>query len=613
VLTLMDWFCGAGGSSQGAHAVPGVEVTRAANHWQRAIESHATNFPTTDHYLGDIREAPVDRWPVCDIFWASPECPQWSVARGKKRDFDATLQGVLFDDPEKDEEAERSRALMEEVPLYLRGVQDRGGLVLAGVVENVVDVRAWDQWDRWLNEIRKLGYRTRVIAMNSMHAPAGRTPMAPQSRDRLYVAYWHRTLGRDPEWDKWLRPAAYCPTCDQWVSAVQVFKQPGADMGRYRQQYVYRCPRATCRNAIVEPFALPALYAIDWSLPGQRIGDRARPLADKTLARIRAGLQKYARPWILDNNHSNRGRDVLEPMPTQTTATTKGLVAPPLMVPAGGTWRTEATSVEEPMPTRTTRENDGVAIPPFLVPLRSGRNRSLRADTEPLATVVADGGNHGLVVPPLLVPVEGREGKEASPADAPLRTQTARNETGLAWLPFVAELRGGGSDARSVGEALATVTASGNHHGLVTPPGFVMRNNTPRGGAGHLCTPFDEPLRALTTAGHQSLVTWETLLVPYYGNGNARPATDPIGALSTRDRYAIVNGLDDIPLDDVLFRMLEPHEIGRAMAFANDYVVLGNKREKVRQYGNAVTPPVAEVIVSALVETITGVPLERAS
>jgi DNA (cytosine-5)-methyltransferase 1 len=556
VLTLMDWFCGAGGSSQGAHSVPGVEVTRAANHWAKAIESHATNFPNVDHWRGDIREAPVHRWPVTDIFWASPECPQWSVARGKRRDFANTLQDSLFGEV-RDEEVERSRALMEEVPIYLRGVQDRGGLVLAGVVENVVDVRAWDQWDRWLGEIRKLGYKTRTIAINSMHAHSTRTPTAPQSRDRLYVAYWHQTLGRTPNWDKWLRPTAWCSGCDEWVSAMQVFKQPGADMGRYRTQYVYRCPNSACRSQVVEPRALPAAAAIDWSLPGQRIGDRAKPLADKTLARIRAGLEKYARP-----------------------ITAKAMAVPPLMVPAGGTWRNDATPITEPMPTRTTRENDAIAIPPFLVPLRSGRNRSLRADTDPLATIVADGGNHGLVVPPLLVPVEGREGKEAASAASPLRTQTARNETGLAWLPFIAELRGGGSDARSVAEALATVTASGNHHGLVAP-----------------------------TAG----IDWETLLVPYYGNGHARPAAEPIGTLSTRDRYAVVNGLADIDLDDVLFRMLEPHEIGRAMAFGQGYTVLGNKREKVRQYGNAVTPPVAEIIVSALVEAITGADLERAA
>ena len=543
-LTVMDWFCGAGGSSQGMHSLPGVRMARAANHWERAIESHAANFPEVDHYRGDIREAPVEKWPVTDIFWASPECPQWSNARGKKRDFDASMQGDLFDGFGPSEEVERSRALMEEVPMYLRGVQERGGLVKAGVVENVVDVRAWDQWDRWIGEIRKLGYKTRVIALNSMHADPRTVHKAPQSRDRLYVAYWHESLGRTPDWDKWLRPRAWCPGCDQWVQAVQRFKDPGRDMGRYRQQYVYRCPNTTCRSQIVEPETLPAAVAIDWSLPGQRIGDRAKPLAEKTIARIQAGLDKFARP---------------------------------VMVPAGGTWRTDAVPVDEALPTRTTRENDGLAIPP------------------------------------LLIPVEGRDGKEPNSANLPLRTQTARNETGLAWLPFIAELRGGGSVARSAAESLATVTASGNHHGLVTPdiPAFLMRNNTPRGNPAQLCTGLDEPVRTLTAAGHQSLVTWESLLVPYYGNGTARTVREPVGTLSTRDRYALVQG--EVDLNDVRFRMLEPHEIGRAMSFADQYIVLGSKRERVRQYGNAVTPNCAEVIVAALVEAISGEDIDRYS
>jgi DNA (cytosine-5)-methyltransferase 1 len=544
-LTVMDWFCGAGGSSQGAHAVPGLRVERAANHWARAIESHAANFPEVDHYRGDIREAPVDRWPVTDIFWASPECPQWSNARGKKRDFANSMQDDLFGETAPTEEVERSRALMEEVPIYLRGVQDRGGLVKAGIVENVVDVRSWDQWDRWVGEIRKLGYDTRTIALNSMHADPRSVHQAPQSRDRLYLAYWHRSLGRAPDWSKWLRPRAWCTGCQEWVAALQTFKDPSRDMGRYRQQYVYRCPQVKCRNQIVEPSVLPAAVAIDWAIPGQRIGDRAKPLADKTMARIDAGLKKFARP------------------------------VSPLIVPAGGTWRDSATTVGEPMPTRTTRENDGLAIPP------------------------------------LLIPVDGRDGKEPASANSPLRTQTARNETGLAWLPFIAELRGGGSIARSAMDTLATVTASGNHHGLVTPDigAMVMRNNGSKGDGGEHCTSAGEVLRTLTTAGHQSLVSWQHLLVPYYGTGTAKTVAEPIGTLSTKDRYALVKG--DVDIQDVLFRMLEPHEIGRAMSFADQYIVLGNKREKVRQYGNAVTPNAAEVLLCALVEAVSGQEMSR--
>ena len=40
------------------------------------------------------------------------------------------------------------------------------------------------------------------------------------------------------------------------------------------------------------------------------------------------------------------------------------------------------------------------------------------------------------------------------------------------------------------------------------------------------------------------------------------------------------------------------------MAFADDYVLLGNKREQVRMAGNAVTPNVARDIVAAVVESL---------
>ena len=69
-LTLVDFFCGAGGSSQGAVAVPGVTARLAANHWQRAIDTHAANFPRTEHYRGDLHDADVRRFPAGELFWA---------------------------------------------------------------------------------------------------------------------------------------------------------------------------------------------------------------------------------------------------------------------------------------------------------------------------------------------------------------------------------------------------------------------------------------------------------------------------------------------------------------------------------------------------------------
>ena len=140
MLRLNDWFCGAGGSTQGANAVPYVTPTHAANHWAKAIESHAQNFPKVDHWKGDIRDLDVAKLPYAELFWASPECTNWSRAKGNSPDYAVSNYALPgLEDPAASEEVERSRALMEEVPLYLRAMALlRGRPVLAGVVTMVL-------------------------------------------------------------------------------------------------------------------------------------------------------------------------------------------------------------------------------------------------------------------------------------------------------------------------------------------------------------------------------------------------------------------------------------------------------------------------------------------
>jgi DNA (cytosine-5)-methyltransferase 1 len=87
----------------------------------------------------------------------------------------------------------------------------------------------------------------------------------------MYVVFWQRGE-RAP--DLRITPAAWCYRCDKQVEAFQSWKKPLQPWGRYRSQYVYRCP--SCREP-VEPFVLPAAAAIDWTMPGDRIGDRTSP------------------------------------------------------------------------------------------------------------------------------------------------------------------------------------------------------------------------------------------------------------------------------------------------------------------------------------------------
>ncbi len=125
-LTLFDEFAGAGGSTQGAASVPGVVPVFAANHNALAVASHARNFPAVDHFCGDVTAADITGFPRADLFWASPACPAWTDARGKRRDFDTSNQAVLFGPAGPDQATMRSRALMEEIPRYLAAMALRG-------------------------------------------------------------------------------------------------------------------------------------------------------------------------------------------------------------------------------------------------------------------------------------------------------------------------------------------------------------------------------------------------------------------------------------------------------------------------------------------------------
>jgi len=565
MLTVADYFCGAGGSSTGIHQVPGVRVVMASNHWQLAVDTHQANFPDADHDREDITRIDPRRHPTTDIGWFSPECTNWSVAKGRKVDYDGKpVQLDMFgqDDgePLPDEAAIRSRMLMQDVPRFAEVHRYR-----AVIVENVTDVLKWSHLDEWLRRMRLLGYDHRIVVLNSAFAGALGDP-APQLRDRVYFVFW-RTGYRVPDFGKWTRPRCRCPVCGD-VAGIYVDKQPGRRRTmRYGQQYFYRCPSAACRGRQVAPYALPAATVIDWTVAAERIGDRAEPLKPKTLARIEAGLRRY------------------------TTA---------MLTPAGGGRNTTAWPDSLPLRARTTTECEAVVCPPFLAPLRSGRPRTLDPAVEPLAAVVADGGNHAVIEPPLLVPVEGRDGKHARPAVEPMRAQTARAETAL-----VIPLRNNGVAKPAGRSPLLAFAAGGTHQGLL------MRNNTARGDQGQMTTPLREPMRALTTAGHQSLIGLDHALFPYDGQ-RLRPLESPLPAQTAVQGDALLGTA--IAVDDCTFRMLTVDEIRAGMAFTHGYRLLGtSNRAKVRMLGNAVTPPAARDLVAAVAEAITGETIDLAA
>ncbi|SMC98974.1 DNA cytosine methyltransferase [Kibdelosporangium aridum] len=538
MITVTDLFCGAGGSSSGAESVPGVRVVMAANHWDLAIETHQTNFPHVDHDRQDIAQVDPGRFPRTDVLWASPACTFWSIARGERQDFaDQPTDPTLFDldtpddtedEPLPDEARERSRALMQDVPRFAEHHRYR-----AVIVENTPPLLKWRHFSKWIARMRNAGYEHKVLTLNSAFAHQLGAP-APQLRDRVYVVFWQKRY-RAPDFDRWTRPRAWCPSCDQTVTALHAPKNPKKPYGAYGRQYVYRCPAVACRGTEVAPYVLPALAALDLSVRGERIGDRKEALSPKTTARIEAWLSRFT--------HAPKGRDTVEELRVM-----------PALVPVEG------------------RENKNAA--PVMAPARTQTGRHETA---------------------LLVPAGGTWNDTAQTADVPMRTRTTRESDAVVVVPLRNNNR-----VKTTLDPLDTFAAGGNHHALA----MVIRNNTPRGNPGQMCTPVGEPLRTLTTAGHQSLVTWDPNMLYAYDTGRMRGVDSPMPTQTTVEGDAVLRTAPSI--EDCLFRMLLVEEIKLGMAFPTGFVLLGtSKRVKVRMCGNAVTPPVSRDLWAAVVEAIT--------
>lgn len=152
------------------------------------------------------------------------------------------------------------------------------------------------------------------------------------------------------------------------------------------------------------------------------------------------------------------------------------------------------------------------------------------------------------------------------PIDQVLGTMTTVDSHALLRVPFIVENRGQ-SNARDINQALSTQTS-------------------------------------MITHGIASTEAVNAFLSYYYGNNQASGIFDPVGTIPTKDRVALVLSTPkNIDINECTYRMLFPHEVQAAMAFESDYVICGTGKDKVKQLGNAVTPPVMELLLERGIET----------
>lgn len=553
-ITGTDLFCGAGGTSIGA-ARAGVRLMMGANHNPLAIETHNTNFPHADHDCADVSQTDPRRYPTTTILYASPECTNHSQAKtGKVYDRHANL---FDEDRMTPADQQRSRATMWDVIRFVEAHRYE-----AIIVENVVDAYWWGLegpgyprgdgglFRAWRSAIEALGYESEIVWLNSMFVPP-----TPQSRDRMYVVYWRRGMTKP---NLKIEPVSWCKHCEAMVDGQQAWKNPAKPKwGRYAEQYIYQCP--TCWKTVI-PGAVPAATAIDWTDLGTPIGGRKKRLAKNTRTRIRNGLERTGASRFADRLEVVRNRPGTLPI-----------------VPAS---MLGAAAITVPVAGNTFETTKG--------------NRARDTAVTAMPTVHK---THELA---LIIPPAASGTALDAPAD-PNRTQTTTTRGTLVYAN-----RKNCFPRRADESAAGTVCAGAEHLGLVVAnysPGWVRK-------AG------EQPLGSMTTKDNHAL------LVPYYQTGVASPADEPVPTCTTRDRFALLvpdtaaeaDDLehvewDDAAIDRCLYRMFQTREIATTMQMhehheGGEYVVLGNRTQQMAQLGNAVTPPVAELLTRRVVESL---------
>lgn len=411
-LVAVDLFSGFGGLTKGIEDA-GFTTIMAANHDEYKVEVHEANHPDAEHWIADLVDPEKADYhsardlPAGDLLVAGVSCVNHSQANTIKA---YETGGTLFDldDPDFDARvtrSERDRATANCVLHYAQ--QHHPRLIL---IECTTELTSWGpaipnrpkvgdgstyRW--WLKQFDLLNYKHRVLYLNSQFFGV------PQSRDRLYIAFWDRSLPA-PDLDH--RPVSRCHHCDKDVEAVWTWKTgiPPTGTVRYGQQYEYRCP--SCRREVVPPMT-PSLAALDLTDLGTRIGDKPikefkdkktgaitrGPLAPATMARAERCRQRFADfPAVLMPAKAVHGSEkhLWQPMATQTSQQEASILStgtPALsqLAMAVDNFQGAPRGIDGPLPTQVGSETLAV-VSSGIIPYRKNTVPTVHAEAMPTFT-----------------------------------------------------------------------------------------------------------------------------------------------------------------------------------------------------------------------------------
>ncbi|MFA1612034.1 DNA cytosine methyltransferase [Halobellus rubicundus] len=577
----VDLFCGAGGFSEGLQQAStdlGVDVELAAiNHWEPAVQTHEANHPDAHQYHSKIEqlhppnvaeELAGEADPDIDLLVGGPECTHFSRARGGKP------------------VSEQKRMSPWQILDWLEKLR-----VDAFIIENVPEIQDWGPvddegqpvrdgsiFDAWVNALNQLGYAvdwTELVAADYGD---------PTSRQRFFI------------------------------------------IGRKHGRVTF--PEPTHSDEREElPDYRTAAEIIDWSDLGGSIwtrdldDGRKTPPKHSTMQRIAEGLRRHCGDALdpFADVLETLGREEIRQLrservvPAHHAATVADAVDEPFLVPVGGAttatpWiqkhKKNSPSQDVATPLHTIHANGnhfalGTATTHLLRQQDGAHPVDIRES--PVPTIATRGG-HAIVTTetvPLIEPKNGRHrGLHSNPlypaAARPIHTITADPRAKIVCPSLIRYSHGGAT--LDLDEPMPTIaTERGGVFALAAPYLCPLYNG--REGQRPRTRAVDRPLMTVTASKSPAAVT-TPLVQPFLDDyeGPPKALDEPLGTITSRDRFALV-----IPElwpwgIDIRYRMLQPAELKQAQGFPADYELVGTKTDRTKQIGNAVPVGLAKAL-----------------
>lgn len=353
---IIDAFAGGGGVSIGCKNAWGRWFDYAINHDPDAIAMHEVNHPHTKHFTEDIMKVKLNRYlrwgQKVSFMWASPDCTSHSIAKGDKpieRGLRILPMGVwrLCKQIRKATGSVPEVVMMENV----KEIQKWGPL---DANNKPIKAREGEYYNKFIRLMKNLGYEFECKIWIAADLGAHTT------RERWYAQF--RSDGRPMAWPE------------------QTHSKTGVN-GLKRWE--------------------PISQDIDFTDLGSSIFTRKRPLKDKTLSRIAAGIKKFVvddpNRYILPDNlaapfliqyHSEtkgevRGQSLNDPIQTIDTSNRYALITCFLSkFYKTGTGQT----INDPIHTITTSPGHFALVSAFLIKYYGhGVGQSLN---DPIGTIV---------------------------------------------------------------------------------------------------------------------------------------------------------------------------------------------------------------------------------